>query len=1734
MPTRHIQTHRFAVDEFKARPEAKIVPEEATSILGASITFSAAASTVEEESGEGLTYEWGLSAPDGSALPGVTLVEDDGSVVRIDGDVTGTYILTLKVYNGGVASDAVTAAAFFSPVIVPAVKRLASDGRFMFRVLSNFWSLVNDKEVFPVLWSSYSQAVASDLLQALQIDRAKSIRTIQPLYQKRWIAYKPGLDIDPAQTTMILGNHQSGGGAFTGDITFVDAGILVSPTEFVLLTATTSKAVGSTLTLFEGDNIGEYLINRLNSSGDGYIVSSSDPFPNYAGDIVVSGSTLVYPSTLSSLVYSTTVDFTAANVEAGDVLRIDEGGNTGYYTISKVGTADGLSSDFYLELETSPVSTASDIKFTVFSAVRASYLKDDNALTNTVYIPQDEADLDAYSLTALSSTGGEIKSNFEISVVPHHVIESSLGAEISIKTGARAGTTATIADFNESMTGFIVSVDLGSDSLPEEVSYEITINSDVSNRLLILDGEAHRIAGYELLEGLPSVEEGGRGNLWAVILEDSTAPSKREGIEWRIGSTVTSDEFEDFEAYGVRDGDLLELQVFRPDVDATGTLYARITGASENEFSFEIGTDDLVFGVPGNATVFGEPSAKTLVTFSEDLSVPTVTESSVTSDPIFTSTAIDIRSFVYSTSFTAQFFNIPIESTTRLNIDSYFDIQLKPNRIIRNSRVALDPEREYEDSPVYSIPALYEYISPEQVSKLDTGEYQVATADMFLLSRETEPVGLVENGDYTVARTELSGAAGGTSPGAASIFVGDTDLVANDVRPGDVIVLESGMSQGSYPISAIISSNSLRVGGRDVDASLPIADEAGIIYRIERRVDGNFIRFMREFTPKTPAPETLWAPLTLIDNFKYIEDNFGVLVGVTKAELDEFGTTQVSFKAAISGLMYAWSRGPTFRSAEIGAHILLDLPVTEMRGEILEIDHEYSDGKGRVLLEDVTADGIGKGIYRTYLFTRDDQYNVEQFNGLGINPSTGAQFQEGDVVERYIPLSNSVVISDRIKDPFWWNAYAEVPGSDELQKYHTWQAEFDLKAVDSRDVPLAADFLMKIRPIYTKPKIVGVLALLDEVIVEDDFYLDLDLFLYDDPAFSRESAHMVDSMNDSGASTRILDMSSYGTRTFFRGDDLSVEALDEQTEVVGIGALSTTTFEATLSDAGYEGYHSVSWVHSGGDFVASDEGGIFASADDVSMSGTVDYLTGEITLDLGSSIPDVDTEITITYLPAAKVVSERGGFVKGTEMDGKYELPYINSYFQDPVEVLTEEGVREGDVLFVTTGRNRGRFVISSVISDTELRILEYAGAPPRGVPITHIRSDENAGFHIQRRQAHVIMGGEGLTTTAGSNLVQLEGGTFRSSGVTTQDVLRISHTTGEQEVADIAELGEYDPVSLTFGEDVETKLTLVSPLTVTDEGASFEILRYALNENPVLTGEGDVSAGGNYIDVNEDISVEPVFPGDRLLAVDGDDSGKYFEVIGVSPYEEFTAGNTRIFVERPFSSFVDPILFQVVHRSFEEDEEDSDYRLERLHAYDAVDIDIYRPVTTVLASTDFVLSDDEGTPMPLAIATHGSGTDLATLGVEIGMWLEVEVVDDGGIPAETTSTSHGIYEIVDLINAPSDNDTVVVSSYFPGVIGSWSGSAPVTEISPCRVLTADPNFQVTGDTVTLVSPVLDSSAGATTLEAIGVRPGDQIEIESFDSPITIISVSGSTLTLVLDTGLAEAKTGRIFRRERP
>lgn len=229
-------------------------------------------------------------------------------------------------------------------------------------------------------------------------------------------------------------------------------------------------------------------------------------------------------------------------------------------------------------------------------------------------------------------------------------------------------------------------------------------------------------------------------------------------------------------------------------------------------------------------------------------------------------------------------------------------------------------------------------------------------------------------------------------------------------------------------------------------------------------LNAGYLEFVSDlFTTGEPAPETLWAEIIHVDNTEVIEGNFGRLVGLTNDALVA-KATRAPYLAAVRGLWYAFTRGPTVDAVRLGIQILMGLPFTDERGEVIAITENFtvdSFGKplGRLLVEDVDEHDRRLGIRKIYYYP--------MAIGLETNPRTGAPYKIGDIVERFIPLSKGVIVTDYVREPRWW--VRSLHGL-EVMKFFIFRAQVDVETgvFDHRDLHFALEFVRAIKPVYTQ------------------------------------------------------------------------------------------------------------------------------------------------------------------------------------------------------------------------------------------------------------------------------------------------------------------------------------------------------------------------------------------------------------------------------------------------------------------------------------------------------------------------------------------------------------------------------------------------------------------------------------------------------------------------------------------
>jgi hypothetical protein len=349
-------------------------------------------------------------------------------------------------------------------------------------------------------------------------------------------------------------------------------------------------------------------------------------------------------------------------------------------------------------------------------------------------------------------------------------------------------------------------------------------------------------------------------NWSAFFADESLVPTKQFPVSWRFSSTLVSTEY-DFESLGVSPGDVLSLQVTRTDTQKSTTLNVQIVAVDRGRVGFVFNTEDLEDGVASSGL-----SDEDQLQLALDLQVPGLSISQVDKTLQYTDQALQVLTTVQSTVFKRQFFEQSLTFGSVINVGP-FSVTVKPLKILRNSKILIDPTIE-------SIPSLQEYVKQPTVVERDGALFQISEDKLFPLSRQ--PYLIYENADYVLDNENAISGTGTISIGSDTAIVPFGDLVDRGIRQGDTITFTVGIVDYSFNITAIVDPETLRIS-----PASPVT-AAAVPFTISREVTGNFLRFVQGHLHQDGAGSgaALGRGGRSSTMTGAVEDNFGVLVGV--------------------------------------------------------------------------------------------------------------------------------------------------------------------------------------------------------------------------------------------------------------------------------------------------------------------------------------------------------------------------------------------------------------------------------------------------------------------------------------------------------------------------------------------------------------------------------------------------------------------------------------------------------------------------------------------------------------------------------------------------------------------------------------------------------------------------------------------------------------------------------------
>lgn len=610
------------------------------------------------------------------------------------------------------------------------------------------------------------------------------------------------------------------------------------------------------------------------------------------------------------------------------------------------------------------------------------------------------------------------------------------------------------------------------------------------------------------------------------------------GLAWRIPNTLISSS-QNFEELGVSNGDLLIADIVSGETSTPVEVYGQVTGVRGNSLGFVLTDQPITTGVVPDVP------DQTYVDLSQGLAIP-----SAVIDPFgnlsITGQASAIVAYLNSGVFHKAFCNLPLTQETVISSQGR-TFRLIPKAIVRNSLIPVD-------TSVMSIPMLQEWIvQPEWALK--NGKYYQQKSGLDFEMRG-EPLTLLENTDFVVdSSTAFSGELVFDS-GTDTITVEDGHFIDKGLVPGDQLVITSPITlQGEYDISRVESQDSL-ILAREIPAYALSTSVRAKVKLVHKR-SGKFVRFVPGgFTASDPAPDRFWAEVTLFDNRDTVESNFGILVGLTRADLESVSDT-ISYRQAVSGLMFAYTRGAAVDEVRLGAQILLGLPFAESRGIIRSIENDYRLDAlgvpilGRLLVEDIDATGASLGTLRVYTFPLD---LTSSLSGVETNPSTGKTYVVGDTVELYAVLSKGVEAVDYLIRP------TSVTDSvlHQLQQFHTVRLRANDNIFSMSELALVSKFLKQITPSYVKFIITSSSEFRDVVAINDDLT----------PRIGNNNNPIVDNASFGLSATLMLDNKTQERINLVFIDDGVFSRRTSRSDLVTVFNFATPSFTATSASGG--------------------------------------------------------------------------------------------------------------------------------------------------------------------------------------------------------------------------------------------------------------------------------------------------------------------------------------------------------------------------------------------------------------------------------------------------------------------------------------------------------------------------------------------------------------------------------------
>lgn len=340
--------------------------------------------------------------------------------------------------------------------------------------------------------------------------------------------------------------------------------------------------------------------------------------------------------------------------------------------------------------------------------------------------------------------------------------------------------------------------------------------------------------------------------------------------------------------------------------------------------------------------------------------------------------------------------------------------------------------------------------------------------------------------------------------------VGELVTVAGsaDVTFTTNALFHADFQENALPLEELqtLGARVLLIEGGDAGGYQVVATKQNGTYTLDRPVlvTGNFLARMPRFHHDKPSLGSLWGEVSYFDNYKTIEGNFGLYVGLPKSLLDQHAP-EADYLAVVRSMWFAYLSGATLKNLKLPIQALISLPYAESSGQIVSITPPSNIQDGTIVL--VSSVTNAQHVYR-YPLGAD----------LAINPATGRVIKaytlltppsnqaeqdlyDDSIVEQFTQLVEAVLVDDYISNPLAVDQ--ALRGPESLRRLHTFVVTVPLDLTATTGVfPLIRQFLDNVKPAHTDYLLIGSFQLDDDINLTDDIQNAPTLLLKDGIAFS--------------------------------------------------------------------------------------------------------------------------------------------------------------------------------------------------------------------------------------------------------------------------------------------------------------------------------------------------------------------------------------------------------------------------------------------------------------------------------------------------------------------------------------------------------------------------------------------------------------------------------------------------------